>query len=159
MTGAEQSFVFKIEKYERTAENEKGDLVGTSYTVMSFGADDKPLESVKDRYGKSYRYMHSKDILVEPGYIYAVTEVGISEETNVSAGLGWRYISTGVTIPEMVSGTKKITVVPTEPQVDVVYGDTLINAVQKVEFYAVRNNASNDTESDMSSIKNKILIR
>ena len=91
--------------------------------------------------------------------IYAVTEVGISEETNVSAGLGWRYISTGVTIPEMVSGTKKITVVPTEPQVDVVYGDTLINAVQKVEFYAVRNNASNDTESDMSSIKNKILIR
>ena len=159
MTKAEQNFVFRIEKYEKASGGNKGDLVGTSYTVMTFGADDEPLETVKDRYGKSYRYMHSKDIMIEPGYIYTVTEVGISKETDVAAGLGWRYIFTGVTIPEMVSGTNRIAVVPTEPQVDVVYGDTLINAVQKIEFYAVRNNASNDTESDMSSITNKILIK
>lgn len=159
MTRAEQSFVFRIEKYEKAADNNKGDLVGTSYTVMTFGADDEPLGAVKDRYGKSYRYMHSKDIMIEPGYIYTVTEVGISKEADVAAGLGWRYIFTGVTIPEMVSGTNRIAVVPTEPQVDVVYGDTLINAVQKIEFYAVRNNASNNTESDMSSITNKILIK
>ena len=159
MTKAEQNFVFRIEKYEKDSGNNKGALVGTSYTVMTFGADDKPLETVKDRYGKSYRYMHSKDILIEPGYIYTVTEIGISTETDVAAGLGWRYIFMGVTVPEMVSGTNRISVVPTEPQVDVVYGDTLINAVQKIEFYAVRNSASNDTESDMSSITNKILIK
>ena len=159
MTKAEQSFVFRIDKYEKAAGNKKGDLVGTSYTVMSFGADDQPLEAVKNRDGKTYRYMHSKDISVEPGYIYAVTEVGISEQTDVAAGLGWRYISTGVTVPDMVSGTSMIAVALAEPQAEVVYEDTLINAVQKVEFYAVRNNASNNVESDMSSITNKILVR
>lgn len=70
LTKAEQNFVFKIDKYEKAVDGSKGDLVGTSYMLIDFGADTEKQSETAEKDGTVYRYMKSKDIRVEPGYIY-----------------------------------------------------------------------------------------
>ncbi len=148
-TNAEQNFLFKIEKYEKTGSNTRGELAGTFYTLIKFDADEKPLAKTVEKEHTTYSYMKYKNIMVDPRYIYVVTELEISDDPEKPAGLAWRYVFKG----SDVSGT-----FDNKTSVEVVYEDTDIDDGRNVGFYAVRNDSTRDIESDMSSIKNTIVI-
>lgn len=146
-TQAEQSFIFKIEKYDSSKE-----LVGTAYTVLKFPKMNSNANVTVD--GTKYNYKALQKIQVEVGYTYVITEV--------TDGLSWRYEfkSDDIAVTNATAGGEAINVTSNTTAlngVSVTYSTTSANAQSATaKFYNARTTASQTIESDQSSITNHI---
>ncbi len=162
-TEAEQSFVFKVDKYALNADlglSPQLAPISTSYVVLKFGKDSTRINPVSDTTDTSYYYTDSTTVKVEPGFIYKVTELGVEN------GLGWRYdfASSAFATDDGDNIIATFNAAPftsgANNGIEVKYKNTVKDLAEAtVTFYNKRNETDNkDIESDMSSIKNTIKV-
>ncbi len=166
-TSAEQDFVFKIEKYNLgTDPSESTSPISTSYVVLKFDKNSVRDEngygiasttfaggSLLEPSGGAYKYKQSTTVKVDPGYLYKVSEV--------TTGISWRYKLTywGIEATQGVDGYALVYSGRSE-YVAVAYGlKADFSKIPVARFFNNRTTASQTIESDMSSVKNKLIIK